>query len=121
LPRISSASLSGPAVPRGSDSTEKVILMPKLLAYYDTCVSNNVSMIRAYRLDRITYITEVLLHGLRLVVDCENNIGDTSFDESFNLMNNHGLVAELNQWLGKSQGLVAESAGWMYDYWICRS
>jgi len=34
FPRISSASFSGPAVPRGSDSMEKVILTSYLVSYY---------------------------------------------------------------------------------------
>lgn len=48
---------------------------------------------------------EELLHNLRTVVHSENNIFDTSSNESLNLVYDHGLVAKLNERLGEGKGL----------------
>lgn len=56
-------------------------------------------------LAQLTYLGQELLHDLGSVVDGENNVGDANGDESFNLVDDHGLVAKLDQGLGESQGL----------------
>lgn len=69
-------------------------------------------------LAQLTYLSQELLHDLGSVVDSENNVGDASGDESLDLVDDHGLVAKLNQGLGESQGLYH---GGIISYWLSRS
>jgi hypothetical protein len=76
FPRISSASLRGPAVPRGSVSTEKVILMLNLVAY---CRGRPISVCRAsHWFECRTHVCQKFLHNLRSVVNSQNDICDSS-------------------------------------------
>ena len=59
---------------------------------------------------RAAYGLEGLGHDLRAVVDSEDNIGDTSSSKSFNLVLDHGLVGELDEWLGVGEGLQSRLA-----------
>jgi hypothetical protein len=58
-----------------------------------------------YRVGNSSYLGQKLLHDLGSVVDSKNDIGNTCCDQRLNLMHNHGLVAELDKGLGKSQSL----------------
>ena len=55
------------------------------------------------------HLLQCLCHNLRSVVDSEHNVGHTSSGKSLNLMENHGLVSELDQRLRESKGLVIVS------------
>lgn len=52
-----------------------------------------------------THLGEELFHNLGPVVDGENDVFDTSGDEGLDLVDNHGLVAELDEGFGKREGL----------------
>lgn len=54
---------------------------------------------------RRVYLGQELLHNLRAVVDGQDNVGDARSDESLDLVDNHGLVAELDERLGEGKGL----------------
>lgn len=54
---------------------------------------------------RNTNLLQAVLHNLGSVVDSQHNILDTNGSQSLNLVHNHGLVCELDQGLGQSQGL----------------
>lgn len=45
------------------------------------------------------------LHNLGTVVDGQHHISDTSLGKSLNLVLDHGFVGELDEGLGKSEGL----------------
>lgn len=47
----------------------------------------------------------MLLHDLGAVVDCKNDIGHTGSSESLDLVQDHGLVCELDERLRESEGL----------------
>lgn len=53
----------------------------------------------------IAHLCEVLLHDLWAVVDRKDDVSDTSGSESLDLVEDHALVSELNQWLWESEGL----------------
>ena len=53
----------------------------------------------------LTNLSKVLLHNLWAVVDGEDNIRDASRGQGFDLMQDHALVAKLDQGLGERQGL----------------
>jgi hypothetical protein len=59
-----------------------------------------------------TNLCQMLLHHLWAVVDGENDICDTSFGQSLNLVQYHALVAEFHQRLGECEGLRAEVCQW---------
>lgn len=102
LPRMFSASLRGPAVPRGSDSTENVILTLNCFSYYD----RDIDFSRQMTISGIsTYLLKLLRHDLRAVVYCQNNVCDTSFCESSYLVFDHGLVGKLDEGFRKGQSL----------------
>jgi len=50
---------------------------------------------------RLAYLGEVLLHRLGLIADSEDDIGDTGLDECLDLVDNGGLIAELDERLGE--------------------
>jgi len=52
-----------------------------------------------------THVIEELLHGLGLVINGEDDIRDTSGDQRLNLVQDHGLIAKLNERLGQREGL----------------
>ena len=52
-----------------------------------------------------SYLCEVLLHNLWAVVHSQDDIGHTSSRKSLNLVENHALVAKLDQWLREGEGL----------------
>lgn len=54
---------------------------------------------------RVPYFCEIFLHDLRAVVDSQNDVSHASSCKSLDLVKNHALVAELNQWLWESEGL----------------
>lgn len=56
-----------------------------------------------------TNLLQAVLHNLRSVVDGQHNILDTNSGQGLNLVHNHGLVGELDQGLGQSQGLRGEA------------
>lgn len=56
-----------------------------------------------------TYLCKELFHDLGSVVYSEDDVLDTSGDESVDLMDNHGLVAEFNKRLGQRQSLLSKS------------
>ena len=62
----------------------------------------------------IAYLCEVLLHNLRAVVDRKDNVSDTGSSKGLDLVEDHALVSEFNQWLWKSEGLcrVSGSRSW---------
>jgi hypothetical protein len=57
------------------------------------------------RIGVAAYLLEKLLHDFWSVVDGEDNIFDTSSNERLNLVDNHGLVAKLDEGFRKGQGL----------------
>lgn len=67
FPRIASASLRGPAVPRGSDSMEKVILTLYLSSYYSLRSISSRKPKQAVLC--VAYFSQILLHNLWTVVD----------------------------------------------------
>lgn len=52
-----------------------------------------------------TNLLQMCLHDLRAVVDSKNDVSDTSLSKGLDLMLDHGLVAKLDERLGKGQGL----------------
>jgi hypothetical protein len=52
-------------------------------------------------------LLECLGHNFRSVVDGQNNIGNTSSSQTLNLVENHGSVAELDEWLWEGEGLCS--------------
>jgi hypothetical protein len=66
FPRISSASLRGPAVPRGSDSMEKVILTLNLSSY---CFLTSALELLHHIDDSVLYLCQILFHNLRTIVN----------------------------------------------------
>lgn len=54
---------------------------------------------------RRAHLCEELLHNFRSVVDGEDNVGDTRGDKGLDLVQDHGLVAELDERLGEREGL----------------
>lgn len=57
------------------------------------------------------YLSQVLLHDLRAVVDSEDDIGDAGSGQGLDLVQDHGLVAEFDQRLGQGQSLHGEEGG----------
>lgn len=51
----------------------------------------------------------MLLHDLWPVVDGEDNVGDAGIDEGLDLVDDHGLVTELDEGLGEGEGLRSVS------------
>ena len=51
------------------------------------------------------HLGQVLLHNLWAVVDSEDDVGDTGGGEGLNLVEDHALVAELDEGLGEGEGL----------------
>lgn len=51
---------------------------------------------------------KMFLHDLGTVVDGKNDVGDTCFSEGLDLVQDHGLVRELDKGLRKSEGLIAK-------------
>lgn len=54
----------------------------------------------------VSYLSQMLLHDLWSIVNRQNNIRNSGSCQRFNLVQDHGLVAELDQWLGESEGLL---------------
>ena len=80
---IYSASLSGPAVPSGSLSNEIVILMP----YYRQNFMVSVGICWAERSAYLWFVIgNCCHHNLWLVVNCKNDLRNTGFYKSFNLV-----------------------------------
>lgn len=52
-----------------------------------------------------THLRQTLRHNLGAVVDGENDISDSCLGQGLDLVHNHGLVAKLNEGLGRSEGL----------------
>ena len=61
--------------------------------------------VRKARERRGAYFCQMLLHNLGSVVHSKYDVCDASSCQSFNLVQNHGLVSELDQGLGESKGL----------------
>jgi hypothetical protein len=117
---MASASLRGPAVPRGSDSTEKTMLTPYLSEYCGDLSARLKRGVGAYnyakrrvgkgegyveKLNLCTHLLQAVLHDLGTIVDGKHNVGDANSSQSLNLVEDHGLVGELDQGLGQSKGL----------------
>jgi hypothetical protein len=102
FPRIASASLRGPAVPRGSVSTENVTLTLYSFSY---CDCESIACPSRIACSQGTHLLQGLGHDLWAVVDSEDNIGDTSSSKGFDLVLDHGLVGKLNERLGQCEGL----------------
>jgi len=83
FPRIFSASFRGPAVPRGSVSTENVMLMLYSCSYCEMfCQLESSDGVRPVQAD----LLESCCHDLWSVVDSKHDICDASGCEGFNLM-----------------------------------
>jgi hypothetical protein len=95
-----SASLSGPAVPRGSVSTENSILTLYCFSYWGRLFGCSLGP-----LGGCTHGLERLGHDLGAVVDREDDICDTGRSESLDLVLDHGLVGELDERLGQRERL----------------
>jgi hypothetical protein len=54
------------------------------------------------------YLLEGRDHDIGAVVDGQNNIGDTSSSQAFNLVKDHRAVSKFHQGFGKGQSLVIE-------------
>ena len=52
---------------------------------------------------------DFLLHDDLLVVDGEENLGDSGLRQAFDLMAQKWLICEFNQWLGHCQGQGTQS------------
>lgn len=57
----------------------------------------------------VIYCLEGGGHNLRSVVDGENNVSNTGGGQSFDLVKDHGPVAELDQWLREGEGERAQT------------
>lgn len=57
----------------------------------------------------LTNLLQCCRHDLGPVVDCKNNVGDASSREGLDLMQDHGLVSELDQRLREGEGLAIVS------------
>lgn len=55
---------------------------------------------------RGAYLVQELLHDLGAVVDGEDDVCDAGGDEGLDLVDYHGLVAELDEGLGEGEGLL---------------
>ena len=55
-----------------------------------------------------TYLLKSLSHDLWSVVDGEDNVRDTCSSQRLDLVQNHGLVAELDERLGQRERLVGD-------------
>ena len=71
-----------------------------------------------------TDLGQILLHNLRAVVHGEDDVGHAGLGESLDLVQDHALVAELNQRLGQGQGLSCMALaggsschGWCISEW----
>lgn len=53
------------------------------------------------------HLAQVLFHNLGAVVDGEDDVGDTGGGEGLDLVEDHALVAELDEGLGESERLPA--------------
>lgn len=56
-----------------------------------------------------THLFQGSSHDLGSVVDGENNVCDTGCSEGLDLVDDHGLVSELDQRLRKGEGLAIVS------------
>lgn len=57
----------------------------------------------------------MLFHNLRTIIDRQNDVCHTRSCQSFNLVENHRLVAKFNQWLWEGESLLLIShLGLMY-------
>jgi len=101
FPRISSASLRGPAVPKGSVSTENAILILYWSSYCQN-VSNGTP--RALE-PGLAYLLQDINHNFRSVVDSQDNVGNASSGQSLDLMQDHRLVPKFHQGLREGEGL----------------
>jgi hypothetical protein len=81
---------------------ENVILTLYFCSYYAQLCQFPV-VLRADM--RLTDFCEMLLHHFWAVIDGQDDICDSSSCQRFNLVQNHGLVSKLDQWLGQSEGL----------------
>ena len=113
LPRIFSASLSGPAVPKGSVSTENSILTLYSFSYYDplTRLPAGWSIFAS----AIKYLFQGWGHDVRTVVHSQNDVSHTCGRQCLDLMEDHRLVREFDQRLWKCKGLYG---GQMPKYWL---
>jgi hypothetical protein len=55
---------------------------------------------------KATNLDQVLLHNLRAVVHGQDDVGDASSSQGLDLVQDHALVAELDQGFRQGQGLV---------------
>lgn len=53
-----------------------------------------------------THFCEMLFHNLRTIIDRQNDVCHTGSCQSFNLVENHRLIAKFNQWLRESESLL---------------
>jgi hypothetical protein len=56
------------------------------------------------------YLLQRRSHNLGAVVDSQHNVGDTCSSESLDLVQDHRLVCEFDEGLGKREGLVCVRA-----------
>lgn len=56
-----------------------------------------------------TNLGQVLLHNLGAVVDSQYNVGNTSSCKGLDLVQDHPLIAELDQRLGEGQSLMSDT------------
>ena len=101
LPRTFSASFSGPAVPRGSDSTENSILT-LYCSSYCRAQSEEAPDLGS---GKSSHLLKSLGHRIWPVIDGEDNVGNARCGKSFDLVEYHGTVGKFDQWFGEGQGL----------------
>lgn len=75
------------------------------------CSSSTIASFWAGRLREGTNLGKVLFHNLRAVVHGQDNIGHACVRQSLDLVQDHALVAELDQGFRQSQGLDESEGG----------
>lgn len=105
FPRVFSANLRGPAVPRGSVSMENSMLTLYSCSYY--MMSGFPSRAENVSQDRDAYLLQCCRHDIGAVIDSQNNVCNTSSCQALHLMENHGPIGEFDQWLGERESLAS--------------
>ncbi len=103
LPSVFSASLSGPAVPRGSVSMENSMLTLYSFSYFGRSVGEPSYNARP---SNPTYLLQCGGHNLWPIIDRQDDISHPSSCQTLDLVLNHGLVCEFYQRLWECKGLA---------------
>ena len=103
LPSVFSASLSGPAVPRGSVSMENSMLTLYSFSYFARSVREPGYIAHP---SNPAYLLQCGGHNLWPIIDRQDDISHPSSRQTLNLVLNHGLIREFYQRFGERKGLA---------------